>query len=93
MDRLRKLQVIKEELQKNLDEANEKQATRYNLRKRPIEFKVGDRVLKITTKLSIKADSKAVKLYDKYEGPYIIKRNIFCTIYELKTRKGESVRE
>ena len=40
---------MKEEVQKNLDEANTKQATPYNLRRRPIEFKVGDRVLKIAT--------------------------------------------
>ena len=33
---------MKEGVQKNLYEANIKQATRYNLRRRPIEFKVGD---------------------------------------------------
>ena len=63
-DRLRRLKIIKEVVQKNLDEANEKQATRYNLRRRPIEFKVGDKVLKIATKWSNKADSKAGKLFD-----------------------------
>ena len=57
----------------------------------PIEFKVGDRVLKIATKLSNKADSKAGKLYDKFEGPYIIKRKISPIIYELKILKGKSV--
>ena len=57
-----------------MDEANEKQATHYNLRRRPIEFKVGDRVWKITTKLSNKADSKTGKLFDKYEDPYIVKK-------------------
>ena len=61
-------------VQKNLDKANKKQDTPYNLHRRSIEFKVGDRVLKIATKLSNKADRKADKLYDKYEGPYIIKR-------------------
>ena len=35
-DRLRRLEIIKEEVQKNLDEANEKQATGYNLRRRPV---------------------------------------------------------
>ena len=61
---------MKEGVQKNLYEANIKQATRYNLRRRPIEFKVGDWVLKIANKLSNKADSKAGKLYDKYESIY-----------------------
>ena len=53
------------EIQKNLDEANIKQATRYNLCRRLIEFKVGDMVLKMATKLSNKADNKAGKLFDK----------------------------
>ena len=70
-----------------------KQATRYNLHRRPIEFKIGDRVLKIGTKLSNKADSKAGQIYDGYEGPHIIKREISLTIYELKNLKGKSVGE
>ena len=70
-----------------------KEATRYNLRRRPIKFKIGDRVLKIATRLSDKADSKAGKLYDKYECPYIIKRKIFPTVYELKNLKGKSIGE
>ena len=92
-DRLRRLEVIKEEVQKNLDEANEKQATHYNLRRRPVEFKVGDKVLKIATKVSNKADSKTGKLFDKYEGPYIVKQKISPTIYELKNLNGKSVGE
>ena len=90
-NRLRKLQIIKEEVQKNLDKANEKQATRFNLRRKPIDFKVGDRVWKITIKLSDKADSKAGKLFDKYEGHYIIKKKNFPTIYELRNLKGKSL--
>ena len=90
---MRRLKVIKEEVQKNLDEANEKQATHYNLRRRPVEFKVGDKVLKIATKVSNKADRKRGKLFDKYEGPYIVKKKISPTIYELKNLKGKSVGE
>ena len=74
-----------------MDEANEKQATHYNLRRRPIEFKVGDRVLEMKTKISNKADNKAGKLFNKYEGPYIVKRKISPTIYELQNLKGKSV--
>ena len=92
-NRLRKLQIIKEEVQKNLDEANQKQATRYNLRRRPIEFKIGDRVLTIETKISNKADNKAGKLFNKHEDPYIVKKKISPTIYELKNLKGKSVGE
>ena len=76
-----------------MDKANEKQATRYNLRRRPVEFKVGDRVLKIATKVSNKADNKTGKLFDKYEGPYIVKKKISPTIYEFKNLKGKSIGE
>ena len=76
-----------------MDKANEKQATQYNLRRRSIEYKVGDKVLKIETKISNKADNKARKLFNKYEGPYIIKKKISPTIYELKKIKGKSVGE
>ena len=93
MDRLRKLQIIKEEFQKNLNDANEKQAIRFNLYSRPIKFKVGDKALKIATKLSKKANSKAGKLYDKYIDPYIIERKIPPSVYELKNLKGKHVGE
>ena len=63
------------------------------MRRRPIEFKVGDRVLKIETKISNEADNKAGKLSDKYEGPYIIKKEVSPTIYELKNLKRISVWE
>ena len=63
------------------------------MRRRPIEFEVGDRVLEIETKISNKADNKAGKLFNKYEGPYIIKKKISTTIYELKNLKGKSVGE
>ena len=76
-----------------MDEANTKQATRYNFRRRPIEFKIGDNVLKIEAKISNKAENKAGKLFNEYEGPYIIKRKISPAIYELKILKGKSVGE
>ena len=50
-------------------------------------------VLKIVTKLSNKADCKVGKLYDEYEGPYIIKRKISPIVYELKNLKGKSMGE
>ena len=54
---------------------------------------VGDRALKIATKLSNEADSKAGKLFHKYEGPYMIKKKMSPTIYELKNFKRKSVGE
>ena len=90
---MRRLDIITEEVQENLDEANKKQATHYTLRRQPIEFKVGDRVLKMETKISNEADNKAGKLFNKYEGPCIIKKKISPTIYELKNLKGKIVAE
>lgn len=79
-DWLRKLQIIKEEIQRNLDNENNKQASRYNWRGRPNEYKVGDRVFKVHTILSNKADKKAGKHHDQYNGYFIIKKKIPLTI-------------
>ena len=40
-----------------------------------------------------KIANKAGKLFNQYEGPYIIKKKISPTIYELENPKGKSVDE
>ena len=82
---------IKEEIQINLNDSNNR-LYHYNLRRRPIEYKLEVRVLKRVTKLSNKAD-RAGKLYDKFEGPFIIKKKIYPTLYELKTPKAKIIGE
>lgn len=85
--------MITEEVPKNLEKASERQASNYNLGRKPVEFKIGDKVLERVTKLSKKANNKAGELYDHYEGPFIAKKKIFPTIHELKNLKGKSIGE
>ncbi|XP_068992597.1 putative uncharacterized protein DDB_G0290521 [Neodiprion pinetum] len=84
-DHLRRLQTLRDEVQRHLIEANEKQAHYYNLRRRDIQFKEGDRVLKKNHTLSSGPERTAAKLSEKFTGPYIITKKISPTIYELTT--------
>ncbi|XP_068990460.1 GATA zinc finger domain-containing protein 14-like [Neodiprion pinetum] len=60
-DHLRRLQTLRDEVQRHLIEANEKQAHYYNLRRRDIQFKEGDRVLKKNHTLSYGLERTAAK--------------------------------
>ncbi|XP_068989240.1 probable serine/threonine-protein kinase mkcB [Neodiprion pinetum] len=61
-DHLRRLQILRDEVQRHLIEANEKQAHYYNLRRRDIQFKEGDRVLKKNHTLSSGPERTTAKL-------------------------------
>lgn len=90
-DRLRKLQLIKEEVQKNLNLANERQAKNYNLNRRMVELNEGDLVLKKNKSLSNKGLGIARKLQKDYEGPFKIIGKTSDTIFELGRIRGKSI--
>ena len=85
------MKIIKHEVQKNLKLANERQAKYYNLRRRPISYKIGKQVIRSEKTLSNKADNIAKKLNENFEGPFFIKTKISPTIYEIKNRKSKSL--
>ena len=91
VERQNRLKIIKDEVQKNLELANERQAKYYTLRRRPISYEIGEQVLRSEKTLSNKADNIAKKLNKKFEGPFFIKTKISPTIYEIKNRKGKSL--
>ena len=49
-----RLKIIKDEVQKNLELANERQAKYYNLRRRPISYEIGEQVLRSEKSCQIK---------------------------------------
>ena len=91
MERLNRLKIIKDEVQKNLEVANERQAQYYNLRRRPISYEIGEQILRSEKTLSNKADNIAKKLNKNFEGSFFIKTKISPTIYEIKNKKGKSL--
>ena len=85
------MKIIKDEVQKNLELANESQAKYYNLRRRPISYKIEEQVLRSEKMLSNKAGNIVKKLNKNFEGPFFTKTKISPTIYEIKNKKGKSL--
>lgn len=90
-ERLRKLQLINEEVQKNLNEANENQAKQYNRNRLVLEFKVGYLVMKKNKTISNTGLCISQKLRKDYEKLYEIIKKISPTIYELGKIVGKGV--
>lgn len=77
-------------VQKRLRQSYETSAQRYNLRRRDVKFKIGDRVWKKNFVLSRAIDDYAAKLAPKYV-PCIVNRVISPLVYELKNLEGNIV--
>lgn len=86
--RMREIQALREWVVENLDRAYERQAARYNLRRRNRAFKVEDLVLKRQHVLSSAAHNIAAKLAHKFQGPFRIERMISPVVYELGLLDG-----
>ena len=82
--RMKKLQIMRDWIIKNLDSAFKKQAHYYNLRRRQLRFSRGDLVLTRCRKLSSKIKQKAAKLNPKFIGPYKISKVLSPTVFEIE---------
>nr|XP_012222819.1 PREDICTED: uncharacterized protein LOC105672455 [Linepithema humile] len=87
-ERMTRLQSLREWIVENLDQAFQKQSSRYNLRRRDKRFEVGDLVLKRQHVLSSAAQNIAAKLAHKFQGPLKISRVISPVVYELVQLDG-----
>lgn len=70
--------------QRNLKAAYDRSAKSYNLRRRDVQYEVGQEVLRRTRVLSSAADAIASKLAPKYEGPFVIDGKTGYNIYQLR---------
>ncbi|BES89445.1 multicellular organismal development [Nesidiocoris tenuis] len=70
--RMSKLNELKHLVEKHLLKASTDQGRRYNLRRRPDKFTVGEAVLRKSHHLSSAEDRSAAKLFPKYEGPFTV---------------------
>lgn len=82
-ERMRRIQLLRDWVIENLDNAYSRQAEYYNLRRRPQNFKEGDLVMKRHRILSSAAKHVAAKLAKKFQGPFEIIRLLSPVVYEV----------
>lgn len=77
-----------DEVKTRLAHAYQRSSHQYNLRRRPVTYKVGQNVWRKNYALSSKVDYFAAKLSPKYIGPFKIKRKVGVCTYELADNFG-----
>ena len=92
LDRLRRLDALRDLVGKYIDAAKVKQEGYYNRGRKDIQFFVGDQVMRKTHYLSDASKKFSAKLAPKYEGPFTIVRKLSPVVYELGQGEGSSRR-
>lgn len=77
-------------VRKNLEDAYHKSSHYYNLRRRSVKFRKGDRVLRKNFVLSSAFGQISAGLAPKYLGPYKVEDVISSNVYELIDAQGRS---
>ena len=89
IDRVRRLDALRDLVAKFIDEAQERQAKYYNKGKRSVTFQVGDKVMRRVHVLSDASQRFNAKLAPKFEGPFVIKEILSPTVYNLEPLVGK----
>lgn len=91
--RSQELARVYKDVQKRLQKAHEKSKQRYDLRRRPVSYSIGQEVYRKNHVLSDAAKDFTAKLAPKYAGPFFIKRKLSPLVYELedKNSRGRGV--
>ena len=90
VNELGELAKLYSDVKDRLHTAYERSARQYNLRRRPLEFSVNDRVWKRNFTLSNAANYYSAKLAPKFI-PAIVVRKISALTYELKDDSGKNL--
>ena len=69
VDRVKRLDALRDLVARYIDQAREKQTREYNKNKRDVQFSEGDLVMRRTHPLSSGINKFSAKLAPKYEGP------------------------
>lgn len=85
------LKEVYQEVNKRLQHAYEQSAKRYNLRRRPVQFCVGQIVYKRNFAQSSAPEKFTAKLAPKYIGPFTIVKKLSPLVYELENNKKRSI--
>lgn len=77
-----------EDVKLKLAKAYEKNSRQYNLRRRPVQYSIGQKVWRKNYALSSKIDYFAAKLAPKYLGPFWVSKKLGYLTYELVDGDG-----
>lgn len=91
LDRSRGFYRVYQDVQKRLEAAHQKSKSRYDLRRRPVQYSAGDRVWKRNYVLSNAAQGYTAKLAPKFVGPFFIKRKVSSVTYEVMDDRDRSL--
>ncbi|KAL7295098.1 hypothetical protein TKK_0011566 [Trichogramma kaykai] len=92
LDRLRRLNALKDLVARHIDTAKAKQEKTYNAGRRDVQYFVRDAVLRRAHVLSDASKKISAKLHQKYEGPFIITEKLSPTVFNLSPLEGDSRR-
>ena len=81
---------IYDDVRKRLDTAHSKSKVRYNLRRRPVSFAVGESVYVKNHALSDATNHFTAKFAPNFNGPFVIKRKLSPVTYEIEDSSNKS---
>ena len=90
VDRIKRLDALRDLVARHIDQAREKQTREYNKNKRDVQFSEGDLIMRWTHPLSNGINKFSAKLAPKYEGPLKIVEIKSSTVYIHETIDGDS---
>ena len=89
--RVRGFQMLLDRVRKTLASSQERARKTYNLRRRPVQFVVGQKVWRRNKVLSDAVNFVNAKLAPKFVGPFTVRRRMGSWSYELEDDKGRTV--
>ncbi|XP_051162146.1 uncharacterized protein K02A2.6-like [Leptopilina boulardi] len=91
VDRVKRLDALRDMVKKFIDRERDRQSGYYNRNRKDVPFKVGDLVLRKTHKLSSGNRNFATKLAPKYEGRFEIVEQLSPTVFVLLTSDSRRI--
>ncbi|BET00273.1 multicellular organismal development [Nesidiocoris tenuis] len=85
------LPELVQQVHRRMEDSRLKNKASYDLRRKIIEFHVGDWVWKRNFVQSSQPDQISAKLAKRFVGPYKITRKVSAVIYHLSTEKGDDI--
>lgn len=89
-DRQVGFEKLYEQIKNKIQSTRTRQANHYNLRRRPLQFNVDDKVWRKNKVLSDASKYYSAKLAPGFVGPFLVKRKIGSWTYELQDELGNS---